>query len=204
MDEDQRIVLSKSLSTSVASPIDTYRQNRLTHKALSPKKVKDGVWVSLVSSFLISYPCQKVIRVCEDHHMAEICAVILGVCVSNFIKSPLVFNYKRAQTGLRMTTRIPIKSMTKVSGISMIEDIVEECLRYSFTNYNKNNASFKNSCQQSMMLFSMSYPFDLVKNREYYGIRAIRGSRWDFISKLCHKNIQNVLYFQMVNGLTRV
>ncbi len=33
-----------------------------------------------------------------------------------------------------------------------------------------------------MMLFSMSYPFDLVKNREFHGMRAIRWSKGDFVS----------------------
>lgn len=203
MNEDERIVISKSVSTSLASPIDTYRQNRLTKNVVNGHKITNGAWVSFVSSFLISYPCQSVIRACENRHVPEILSVVLGVCVSNLIKAPLVYNYKRAQTGIKMTARIPIKCLTKVSGISVLEDVLEEGMRYTFTKQNSKNASFSTSCRQSMMLFSMSYPFDLLKNREYHGMASIVGSKRDFLSKLVHKNVQNVLYFQLLNGLVQ-
>lgn len=198
---DELIVLSKSISTSLSSPIDTLRQNYITRRGVTFNKVRNGVFVSFISSFLITYPCQKIISFCQNRDMNQVLSVVVGVCLSNAIKSPIVYNYKRVQTGMGLTARIPLKNMSKVYGMSLIEDVLEECVRYTFTNKNKSEHSFHNSCRQSFTLFSLSYPFDLLKNREYHGIRNLKASKLDITTKVVHKNLQHLMYFQILNGV---
>jgi hypothetical protein len=50
---------------------------------------------------------------------------------------------------------------------------------------------------ESALLFSIAYPFDILKNQ---GLYHIKGGKKDFVSKAIHKNLQNVLFFKLPNS----
>lgn len=200
-DED-KIILSKSLAFSISSPIDTYRQNTLVQKPVTLRKTCIGVSSGLFVSSLISIPCHKTIAFLEDRNMSGIFAVAIGVVMANIVKIPVIYNYKKLQTGVKLTKSIPFNNLKNVMKLSLIEDVIEESVKYTISKNKINNpdgSTWKMTLLESALLFSIAYPFDILKNRGLYGIAKLNGSKRDFASKVVHKNMQNVLFFHLLS-----
>lgn len=200
-DED-KIILSKSLAFSISSPIDTYRQNTLVQKPVTLRKTCIGVSSGLFVSSLISIPCHKTIAFLEERNINDILAVVLGVIMANIVKIPVIYNYKKLQTGVKLTKNFPLNDLKNVIKLSLIEDVIEESVKYTISKNKINKPSestWKMTLLESALLFSLSYPFDILKNRGLYGIAKLNGSKRDFASKVMHKNMQNVLFFHLLS-----
>lgn len=207
--KSDKIILSKSLAFSISSPIDTIRQNVLTKNKISPKKILCSIPHAFIASFLIALPCHATINFFENMIDNEIISITFGVLIANSIKIPILYNYKRIQTGIKILNKSKqSQNIKKVIKISMCEDIIEETIKYKFSKQkltldeNKNNESIvTNDFMQSFILFSLVYPFDILKNKGLYNIKNIKPSKYDFFMKASHKNIQNLLLFQILRNL---
>jgi hypothetical protein len=200
--EDDKLIAAKSVAFSLSSPIDTFRQNTLTKRKISLVKVINGVFTGLISATCITTPCHKTISAFDsNNNCCQIVAVFCGVLIASIIKTPIMYNYKRVQIGMKMTTKIPMKSLKNVASISLVEDVIEESVKYTLYKYrlrNKSTHTLVQTCAESFLLFAISYPFDILKNRGMYGISNLKGDKLDFISKAIHKNLQNVFFFQLL------
>lgn len=197
--DDDRMILSKSVSFAISSPIDTYRQNKLIHKTPTLRKTCNGMGAGFIASSLVAIPCHKTISFLERYQMNDILSVAIGVIVANIFKIPVLYNYKRVQTGLKLTKKVPIGNLKGVMKLSLIEDILEETVKYSLSKKNmKTEPSLSRNVLESALLFSISYPFDIAKNRGLYGMSHIKGGKKDFASKAIHKNLQNMLFFNLL------
>tara|TARA_Y100000389_G_scaffold205144_1_gene264050 strand:- start:8438 stop:9055 length:618 start_codon:yes stop_codon:yes gene_type:complete len=197
--DDDRMILSKSVAFAISSPIDTYRQNKLIHKNPTLKKSCFGMGAGFIASSLVAIPCHKTISFLERYQMNEIVSVSIGVIVANIFKIPILYNYKRIQTGLKLTKKVPMNTLKEVMKLCLVEDILEETVKYSLSKKNMTTeSSLTRNALESVLLFSISYPFDIIKNRGMYGLAHIKGGKKDFASKAIHKNLQNVLFFNML------
>ena len=199
--EDDKIIVSKSLAFSISSPIDTFRQNALIDKPVTMKKTCIGMGSGLLVSSLISIPCHKTISYLEQYNLNQLVSVALGVVIANIVKIPIIYNYKKIQTGIKMTKSIPMSNLRNVMKISLIEDVIEESIKYNISKkkiVKKSDSTMGNTLLESALLFSLSYPFDILKNRGLYGIANLSGNKIDFASKVAHKNLQNVLFLQLL------
>jgi len=218
--EDDKIIVSKSLAFCISSPIDTFRQNGLIDKPMTLKKTCIGMGTGLLVSSLIAIPCHKTISYLEQYNMNQLLSVAIGVVIANVVKIPIIYNYKKIQTGIKLTKSIPMSNLKNVMKISLIEDVIEETVKYTIsknkiassekissntnteeipsTEKSASRSSWKRTLLESALLFSLSYPFDILKNRGLYGIANLSGSKIDFVSKVAHKNLQNVLFLQLL------
>lgn len=202
--DDDKMIVSKSLAFSISSPIDTFRQNTLLKKPLTIKKTCIGVGSGLLVSSLITIPCHKTISFLEKHNINQLLSIAIGVLVANIVKIPIIYNYKKIQTGIKLTKHIPMNKIKNVMKISLIEDVVEESIKYTLSkkkissSENKTKSSLTQTIFESALLFSLSYPFDILKNRNIYNIANLNGNKLDFVSKVMHKNIQNILFLQLL------
>lgn len=210
--EDDKIIVSKSLAFCISSPIDTFRQNALIEKPITMKKTFIGMGAGLIVSSLISIPCHKTISYLEQYNINQLLSVTIGVLIANIVKIPIIYNYKKIQTGIKVTKSIPLSNLKNVMKISLIEDVIEESLKYTISRKriseklspttekiaSTNEPPWKRTLLESALLFSLSYPFDILKNRGLYGIANLNGSKLDFASKVAHKNLQNVLFLQLL------
>ena len=206
--EDDKIIVSKSVAFCISSPIDTFRQNVLIKKPVTMKKVFSGIGTSLIVSSLISIPCHKTISYLEQYNINQLISVTIGVLIANVVKIPIIYNYKKIQTGIKITKCITINNLKNVMKISLIEDVIEESIKYTISKKritsseklsSTNEHSLKRTLLESALLFSLSYPFDILKNRGLYGIVNLNGSKLDFASKVAHKNLQNVMFLQLIS-----
>lgn len=223
--EDDKIIVSKSLAFSISSPIDTFRQNALIKKPVTMRKTCIGIGTGLLVSSLISIPCHKTISYLEQYNMNQLLSVAIGVIIANIVKIPIIYNYKKIQTGIKLTKNIPMNNLKNVMKISLVEDVIEETVKYTIskkkiassekvssntntsmsikekipsTEKSFSRSSWKRTLLESALLFSLSYPFDILKNRGLYGIANLGGSKIDFASKVAHKNLQNILFLQLL------
>lgn len=202
--EDDKIIVAKSLAFSISSPIDTFRQNTLIKKPFTFKKTCIGMSSGLLSSSLISITCHKTISYLEKYNIHQLLSVAIGVLLANIVKIPIIYNYKKIQTGIKLTKYIPFNNLKNVMKISLVEDIIEESIKYALskkriTSTKKPESLWKNTLIESGLLFSLSYPFDILKNRDVYGISNLNGNKLDFASKVIHKNLQNIMYLQLLS-----
>ncbi len=207
--EHNHIIASKSASYALSSPIDTFRQNRLLSRPMTMSKLVKGGISAYCASFCIAYPCHKIMALCTEHlNMKSVAPIVFGVLIANVVKMPILINHKSVQTGLSLSKKFNLNKMKEVIKISMVEDVMEESAKFAFARYNMNhettNINLPNrmliSCLQAAALFSISYPFDVLKNRRMYSTADINVSSSDFFVKALHKNIQNVMFFSMVSG----
>jgi len=202
--DDDRMILAKTLSFSLSSPIDTFRQNILTKRKPSFEKTINSIFTGFITSACITIPCHKTIYALENNRCCQVVAVALGVLIASLVKTPILYNYKRVQVGLRMTTKIPIKSLKDVASVNLVEDIIEESVKYTLSrNRMRTNTkhSFSQTCAESVLLFTLTYPFDIMKNRGMYGICDLKGNKLDFVLKAMHKNLQNMIFFNLLSSI---
>lgn len=202
--EDDKIIVAKSLAFSISSPIDTFRQNTLIKKPFTLKKTCIGMSSGLLSSSLISVTCHKTISYLEKYNVNQFLSVAIGVLMANIVKIPIIYNYKKIQTGIKLTKYIPFNNLKNVMKISLLEDIIEESIKYALSkrkirSTDKPDFLWKNTLIESGLLFSLSYPFDILKNRGVYGISNLNGNKLDFASKIIHKNFQNIMFLQLIS-----
>lgn len=189
------MILSKTLSYTLSSSLDTFRQNRLMNLPLNFTKLRNSLCYSTFGGFAISTSCHKVIEACENSNMNTFLSVAIGVIIANFIKTPIVYNYKRIQTGLKPLLKFPKQNFTNIMKINLFEDIVEESAKYTLAKYRIKNKNENNLFIDSLVLFSLSYPFDLIKSSNIYN-KSIKGDPYDFCFRFLHKNIQNMIYLK--------
>ena len=202
--EDDRLIVAKSLSFSLSSPIDTFRQNILTKRKPSLEKTINGVLAGIISTACITIPCHKTISTLENNKCCQVVAVAAGVLIGSLIKTPVIYNYKRIQVGLRMTTKIPMHSLKNVAGLNLVEAIIEESIKYTLSRKRMRcdtKHTFAQTCAESVLLFTISYPFDIMKNRGMHGMCDLKGNKLDFIVKATHKNIQNMMFFNLLSSI---
>jgi hypothetical protein len=202
--EDDKIIVAKSLAFSISSPIDTFRQNILIKKPFTLKKTCIGMSSGLLSSSLISVTCHKTISYLEKYNINQLLSVAIGVLMANVVKIPIIYNYKKVQTGIKLTRCIPFNNLKNVMKISLIEDIIEESIKYTLSKKrmkttNNTESLWESTLLESGLLFSLSYPFDILKNRGVYGISNLNGNKLDFATKVLHKNLQNVMFLQLIS-----
>tara|TARA_B100000405_G_scaffold302836_1_gene267304 strand:- start:5509 stop:6177 length:669 start_codon:yes stop_codon:yes gene_type:complete len=208
--EHDHIIACKSVSYALSSPIDTFRQNRLLLRPMTMRKLVKGGISAYGASFCIAYPCHKVMALCsEKFNMKNVAPIIFGVLVANIVKTPILMNHKSFQTGLSLTKKFNVNTVKEVIKISMVEDVIEESAKFAFARYNMKQRSDTTNinsshnkmlicCLQAAALFSISYPFDVLKNRRMYSTANINVSSSDFFVKAIHKNIQNMMFFSMI------
>lgn len=189
------IIFSKTLSYTLTSSLDTYRQNKLLNLDLDLKKLKNGICFATAGGFAISASCHKVIEFCESKNMNSFLSVALGVLFANFIKTPIIYNYKKIQIGLKPSLCFPKENFNNVFKINVIEDIIEETAKYTLSKYRLKNKNDKNVFVDSLLLFSLSYPFDIIKNANVYN-KCIKGDPCDFGFRFIQKNVQNMIYLK--------
>ena len=185
------IIFAKTVAGTLASPIDTIRQNRMNGSKLTAQKVvKAGATASL-SSFVLSATCHKMAQYCEDvEGMRPDIAIVAGVISVACVKPPMLMLHKGVQTGLR--TRM---SWSKIMGISLVEDVVEESIKYGMSLSKEKRNSFTDSA----VLCAVTYPFDLMKNTFIYS-RKMLPKLSDIAIKVGYKMTSNVLYFKTFNA----
>lgn len=191
MDIHNKIILCKTCSFMICSPIDTLRQNKLVNMKLTKSKLLKSIGYGGLSALCMSTTCQKSIEFCEKHKFNYILSVSLAVLLTSMVKVPLVYNYKRIQIGLKPMLP-PLSNSKSIFKLNIIEDIVEEGYKYHLV---KNNS--KNPLFDSMVIFSLSYPFDIMKNRTILK-DSINGSVKDFAHKAVYKNVQNLSFLNMI------
>lgn len=190
------MIAAKTLAYTLCSPLDTLRQNKLLGLDLTTKKVFNSMGVACGGGFILSGTCHKTIELGETINIPSVLSVVLGVFVTNVIKTPIVFNYKRVQTGLSPILKMPKASMKSLFAMNVLEDIVEETVKYTLARYRvKTQKTDDNLFLDSLLLFSISYPFDVIKNGTIYNTK-INGSYFDFFTKCVHKNVQNIVFFK--------
>ena len=189
------MIFAKTLAYALTSSLDTYRQNRLLNLNLNVKKLKNGIIYAAGGGFAISASCHKVIEFCENKHMNSFLSVALGVLFANIIKTPIVYNYKRVQIGLQPLLTFPKENFNNILKINVIEDIIEETAKYTLSKYRLKSKNDKNVFVDSLMLFSLSYPFDVIKNANVYN-KCIKGDPCDFAFRFLQKNVQNMIYLK--------
>ena len=189
------MIIAKTLSYTLTSSLDTYRQNRLLNLPINLKKIRNGSIYATCGGFAISASCHKVIEFCESNHFNTFLSVALGVLFANIIKTPLVYNYKRVQIGIKPLFNFPKENFKNVLKLNIIEDIIEETAKYTLSNHRLKNKNDKNVLFDSLLLFSLCYPFDVIKNANVYN-KCIKGDLCDFGFRFIHKNVQNMIYLK--------
>jgi hypothetical protein len=157
--------------------------------------MRDGMGFAMGGGFVLSGACHKTIELGERMNVPSFWSVVIGVLVTNVIKTPIVYNYKRAQTGLSPVLNIPKTSAKSLFTMNIVEDIVEETTKYTLAQWRVKTHKTDNLFLDSLMLFSISYPFDVIKNGTTYN-KKINGNCFDFAARCVHKNAQNLIFFK--------
>ena len=189
------MIAAKTLAYTLCSPLDTLRQNKLVGLDLTVKKVMGGMGFAMGGGFMLSGACHKTIEIGEAFAVPGILSVVLGVVAMNVIKTPIVYNYRRVQTGLSPVLLIPKSRVKSLFTVNIIEDIVEETVKYSLVRYRAKTRDTNSLFWDSIILFSIGYPFDVMKNGTIYN-KKINGSLFDFGARCVHKNAQNLVFFK--------
>lgn len=208
--DHDNIIKSKVLSFMLTSPLDTIRQNVLAGKKITLGKIVRGMSSSIVASTCISVPCHYSMIAFDALNIDDIREPILslafGIVVANVFKVPSIYFHKRFQTGMSFTPKIPSHLWSNVLKISIVEDLIEEGTKNYFSKKNlmkrvESESEGKSSAEvyaQAATLFMLSYPFDILKNRRYYS-RKLKATKTDFLLKAFHKNIQNVVFLNLLS-----
>lgn len=196
------IIFAKTVAYSLTSFIDTYRHNSLMKRKISFRKFKESFIFSMFGGFIINTTCHKTIELCEKHKINTILSVALGVIFANVIKVPIIYNYRRIQIGMYPLTFRKFENIKNIMKIQLIEDIFEEGVKYTLV---KKRIEEKkgNALLDSLLIFSLSYPFDLIKNQNIYNTK-LGGNFIDFGYKCIHKNIQNFAYIKTINSVSLI
>lgn len=196
--EHEAIIKSKVASFSMTSPIDTIRQNLLLGKKITLKKVSSSMVSSAVVSAMISIPCHYSMILSDLLTWSP--SLIFGVLVANVVKVPTVYYHKRIQTGLSLLKLPAKKNISNVFKVSIVEDMLEEGAKTYFSKVNMKSNSNKHNpivLSQAAALFLIAYPFDLLKNKNYYSC-AIKVTKSDFAIKALYKNLQNIMFLSLL------
>lgn len=185
-----KIILCKTCSFMLCSPIDTLRQNKLVNMKVTRNKLFKSIGVGGLSALCMSTTCQKTIDFCEKKEFNYILSVSLAVLLTSIVKVPLIYNYKRIQVGMKPMLP-PLSKSKSIFKLNILEDIIEEGYKYHVV---KNNS--KNPLFDSVIIFSLSYPFDIIKNRSVLK-NSINGSVKDFMHKAVYKTVQNLVFLNM-------
>ena len=113
-EEHDKIIKAKVGSFMLSSPIDTWRQNALLSKALTPRKIAQGMVSSAVASTVISIPCHYSMLQLDNLKMNGLFSFAVGIFVANIFKVPAVFYHKRCQVGAPLCARMPAEVWKKV------------------------------------------------------------------------------------------
>ena len=185
----------------LSSPIDTWRQNALLSKALTPRKIARGMVSSAVASTVISIPCHYSMLQLDNLKMNGLFSFAVGVFVANIFKVPAVFYHKRCQVGAPLCARMPAEVWKKVLKLSVFEDLIEEGFKNHFSRCNMGSREVKRETvmMQAVSLFMLAYPFDIIKNKSYYNT-AVRFSKSDFAKKAIYKNVQNIALLSLIRA----
>lgn len=207
--EHEQIVKSKVLSFMLTSPLDTVRQNALSGRSVTAGNIMRGMCSSFVASSCISVPCHSCMmmfdRVDNNLLRSQFVSLALSILVANVFKVPAIYYHKRFQNGLSLGSKVPPKLWSNVMKISIIEDWIEEGTKNYLSKRNlqrrDTNPKGKNLevCGQALMLFMISYPFDVMKNGRYYS-KNLRPTKNDFLLKALHKNIQNIAFLKLLHA----
>lgn len=201
MEDHLKIVAAKTSSFTICSPLDTFRQNMLIKNRLKISNFKNGILFSSLNGFTISATCHSIIYFCEQHKINFYLSIFLGVLAASIVKTPIVYNYRRIQTGMK-----PMLKMSKLKNtfkINFIEDCFEEGLKYTMAKHMFDKKTYNpNPIYNSTVLFSLTYPFDIIKNKSIYE-RTLYCGKNDFLIKLVNKNIQNICFFQSMTVLNK-
>lgn len=194
------MIVAKTLAYTLCSPLDTLRQNKLLGLDMTVKKVVRGMGFAMGGGFILSGACHKTIELGEAFAVPSILSVVLGVVAMNVVKTPIVYNYRRVQTGLSPVLMIPKYRMKSLFTVNIIEDIVEETVKYSLVRYRSKTRDANSLFWDSIILFSIGYPFDVMKNGTIYD-KKINGNLFDFGARCVHKNAQNIVFFKTLMWL---
>lgn len=201
-DQHKNVIKAKIGSFMLSSPIDTWRQNKLLSRPLTARKVVSSVVSSSIASAMISVPCHYSMIHLDQAKIGGMVSFVVGIMVANVFKVPAVFYHKRCQVGASLCTRLPVKVWKNVIRLSIVEDLIEEGAKNHFSKSNME------SCEdikghtvlaQAAFMFILAYPFDILKNKNYYST-AIKFSKNDFFKKALYKNVQNVAFLSLIQA----
>ena len=201
-DQHRNIIKAKIGSFMLSSPIDTWRQNKLLLKPLTPGKIARGVVSSSIASTVISVPCHYSMIHLDNMKINGVVSFAIGIMVANLFKVPAVFYHKRCQTGMALRTVLPKSIWKNVIKLSIIEDLIEEGAKNHFSKLNMNSSEEvkrETVILQGLTLFMLAYPFDVLKNRSYYNT-ALKISKNDFAKKALYKNFQNMSFLSLIHA----
>lgn len=209
----ENIVKSKILAFSLTSPIDTVRQNIIVAKRITSKKLTTSIIGSALSCFMIASPCHLTMNAIEsrfrtENLWSESIPLIAGVIIGNAFKLPVMYYYKRFQTGVKLSNGIPKGTFTKLLKVSLAEDVIEESAkmftskRAMLRKENRNrtyNSDLLHTFIDMTLLFAIAYPFDVLKNKNFHNMTSLVITTDDFLLKAAHKNLQNVAFLSFIS-----
>ena len=201
-EEHDTIIRAKIGSFMLSSPIDTWRQNRLLFKPLTPSKIARSVISSSIASTIISVPCHYSMIHMDKLKLNGVVTFAIGIVVANLFKVPAVFYHKRCQTGASLCTMMPTKIWKNVIRLSIFEDLIEEGTKNYCSKMNmdsREEIKRETLILQGLTLFLIAYPFDVLKNKSYYS-KAIKISKNDFAKKALYKNVQNLSFLSLIRA----
>lgn len=201
-EEHDKIIRAKVGSFMVSSPIDTWRQNNLVSKALTPRKIARSLVSSCIASTMISIPCHYSMLQMDKFQMNRMLSFAVGIMAANLFKVPAVFYHKRCQVGASLCARMPAEMWKNVLKLSVVEDFIEEGVKNHFSKCNlesRDKVKREIVILQAASLFILAYPFDIFKNKFYYDT-AIKFSKSDFAKKALYKNVQNIAFLSLIQA----
>lgn len=182
-----KYILSRTLSYSLSSPIEVIRQNNLVNKTLTIDKFINGFAITTINSYTIS---NIFYRLTEFINIDNVfISLIISVLLMNIISIPLIYNQKRIIVGYPLEI-IPIKKIVKLYKLSIIDGIINELIRYKYSNY------ISNKIFNAIKIGVVTYPFDIIKSKIIYDNVIIFKSH-DPLMNICRKILQNYIFLQM-------
>ena len=182
-----KYILSRTLSYSLCSPIEVIRQNNLVNKTLTIDKFINGFAITTINSYTIS---NIFYRLTEFINIDNVfISLIISVLVMNIISIPLIYNQKRIIVGYPLEI-IPIKKIVKLYKLYIIDGIIDELIRYKYSNY------ISNKIFNAIKIGVVTYPFDIIKSKIIYDNVIIFKSH-DPLMNICRKILQNYIFLQM-------
>jgi hypothetical protein len=182
-----KYILSRTLSYSLCSPIEVIRQNNLVNKTLTIDKFINGFAITTINSYTIS---NIFYRLTEFINIDNVfISLIISVLLMNIISIPLIYNQKRIIVGYPLEI-IPIKKIVKLYKLSIIDGIIDELIRYKYSNY------ISNKIFNAIKIGVVTYPFDIIKSKIIYDNVIIFKSH-DPLMNICRKILQNYIFLQM-------
>lgn len=186
-----KLIVSRTIAYTLTSPIDTIRLNLLVNRNITKHKLINGFTFATGMSVALSNICYSMVK--QNNYAFR--SILTGVFLMNLISTPLIYNYKRVLTGYPIKL-ININKSKLLFAISMLDDFVEEGLKYYLSKHHINNPG-RNKLIDSLLIILFTYPTDIIKNRITYD-KDLKVPKYDVFIRVFHKMFQSYIFFKML------